>query len=142
VEFKISDTGIGMTPEQLEKLFQAFAQAEASTARDFGGTGLGLAITRHFCRMLGGEVSAESVPGQGSTFRMLLPANVPDEAAAIAEPAARAQPAPRRGTILIIDDDKAVHDLLKRGSPKRAIRFCMRPAAGKVCRSPRKRGRT
>jgi signal transduction histidine kinase len=73
LEFTVSDTGIGMTPEQLGKLFQAFAQAEASTARDFGGTGLGLAITKHFCRMLGGEVSVESVPGQGSTFRTCRP---------------------------------------------------------------------
>ena len=59
VEFKVSDTGIGMTAEQLARLFQAFAQAEASTSRDYGGTGLGLAITRHFCRMLGGDVTAE-----------------------------------------------------------------------------------
>ena len=70
LEFKVSDTGIGMTPEQLGRLFQAFAQAEASTSRDYGGTGLGLAITRHFCRMLGGDVAVESAPGQGSTFTM------------------------------------------------------------------------
>ena len=54
-----------MTAEQLGRLFQAFSQAEASTTRDYGGTGLGLAITRHFCRMLGGDVTVESEPGQG-----------------------------------------------------------------------------
>ena len=69
VEFKVSDTGIGMTAEQLGRLFQAFAQAETSTSRDYGGTGLGLAITRHFCRMLGGDVTVESTPGKGSTLR-------------------------------------------------------------------------
>ncbi len=78
LEFKVSDTGIGMTGEQLGRLFQAFAQAEASTSRDYGGTGLGLAITRHFCRMLGGEVAAESTPGKGSTFAIVVPAIAPD----------------------------------------------------------------
>ena len=69
VEFKVSDTGIGMTAEQLARLFQAFAQAEASTSRDYGGTGLGLAITRHFCRMLGGDVTAESTPDKARPLR-------------------------------------------------------------------------
>ena len=54
-----------MTEEQLGKLFQAFAQAEASTSRDYGGTGLGLAITKQFCKMLGGDVAVESTPGAG-----------------------------------------------------------------------------
>ena len=77
LEFKVSDTGIGMTGEQLGRLFQAFAQAEASTSRDYGGTGLGLAITRHFCRMLGGDVAVESTPGKGSTFAIMVPAIAP-----------------------------------------------------------------
>jgi adenylate cyclase len=113
LEFKVSDTGIGMTREQLDRLFQAFAQAEASTSRDYGGTGLGLAITRHFCRILGGEVAAESTPGKGSTFAILVPAIVPDVKAEAAESAARPAPAPSRGTVLIVDDDKATHDLLE-----------------------------
>ena len=66
--FRVSDTGVGMTKEQLGRLFQAFSQADASTTKRFGGTGLGLAITKHFCTMLGGDVTVESTPGTGSTF--------------------------------------------------------------------------
>jgi signal transduction histidine kinase len=62
-----------MTPDQLARLFQPFAQAEASTARRFGGTGLGLSVTRHLCRMMGGDVEVESVEGSGSTFTIVLP---------------------------------------------------------------------
>jgi signal transduction histidine kinase len=76
ITFGVSDTGIGMTPAQMEKLFQAFAQAEASTARQFGGTGLGLAITKKFCQMMGGDVTVESELGKGSTFTIRLPAEV------------------------------------------------------------------
>jgi CheY-like chemotaxis protein len=112
LEFKVSDTGIGMAEAQLGRLFQAFAQAEASTSRDYGGTGLGLAITRQFCRMLGGDVAVESTPGQGSTFTIMLPASGP-EAEVVETPAAVA-PAASHGTVLIIDDDKATHDLLER----------------------------
>ena len=76
-----SDTGIGMTPEQLANLFERFAQADASTTRKFGGTGLGLAITRAFCRLLGGEVTVESEAGRGSTFTMRDPGGVAGSAA-------------------------------------------------------------
>jgi PAS domain S-box-containing protein len=114
VEFKVSDTGIGMTAEQLGRLFQAFAQAETSTSRDYGGTGLGLAITRHFCRMLGGDVTVESTPGKGSTFAIMVPAIAPDARAEVAESAARAAAASGGGTVLIVDDEKATHDLLER----------------------------
>ncbi len=74
--FKVSDSGIGMTAEQMKKLFEAFSQAEASTTRRYGGTGLGLAITRHFCRLMGGDVTVESKPGVGSTFTIELPATI------------------------------------------------------------------
>jgi PAS domain S-box-containing protein len=76
VSFSVKDTGIGMKPEQVEKLFQPFWQAEASTARKYGGTGLGLAVTHHFCQMMGGEISVESEYTLGSTFIIRLPAEV------------------------------------------------------------------
>jgi two-component system, NtrC family, sensor kinase len=73
IELAVADSGIGMTPEQQAKLFEEFSQAEASTAQRFGGTGLGLAITRKLARMMGGDVTVESTPGQGSTFTVRLP---------------------------------------------------------------------
>jgi CheY-like chemotaxis protein len=113
VRFAISDTGIGMTEEQLSRLFQAFSQADASTAKQYGGTGLGLAITRNFCRLLGGDVTVASKPGEGSTFTITLP----DRSAAPAqvEPASvppllsKSDNAP---TVLIVDDDPVARDLL------------------------------
>ena len=65
VIFRVTDTGIGMTPEHLAKLFKPFSQADPSTTRRFGGTGLGLAITRHFCEAMGGEITVESRRGWG-----------------------------------------------------------------------------
>jgi len=76
MEFAVSDTGVGMTREQIDQIFLAFAQAEASTASKYGGTGLGLAISREFCRMMGGDVTVESTPGEGTTFTVRLPTNV------------------------------------------------------------------
>src|SRR5262249_39100951 len=73
ITFRVTDTGIGMTPEQLSKLFQAFTQADASTSRKFGGTGLGLVISRKFCQMMGGDITVTSEPGKGSRFTVVLP---------------------------------------------------------------------
>ena len=83
VSFTVSDTGIGMTEEQLSRLFEAFSQAEASTRSQYGGTGLGLAISRHFCRLMGGDLTVESVYGRGSTFTVRLPTVVKDPVAAL-----------------------------------------------------------
>jgi signal transduction histidine kinase len=73
VQFTVGDTGVGMTAEQLVRVFDAFAQAEDTTARDFGGTGLGLTITRQFCEILGGTIQVQSEPALGSTFVVRLP---------------------------------------------------------------------
>ena len=76
VVLSVADTGVGMTPEQMNRLFEAFSQAEASTTSKYGGTGLGLAITRRFCEMMGGDVTVRSEAGRGSTFTVRLPSAV------------------------------------------------------------------
>jgi signal transduction histidine kinase len=73
ITLAVSDTGIGMTPEQMGKLFQEFSQASSTTASKYGGTGLGLAISRRFCQMMGGDITVESEPGRGATFTIRLP---------------------------------------------------------------------
>jgi signal transduction histidine kinase/CheY-like chemotaxis protein len=122
ITFAVSDTGIGMTAEQLARLFEEFTQADASTTRKYGGTGLGLAISRRFCRMMGGDITVESTPGQGSTFTIRLPAEVEatedGEARRTSRPVSdtpRAAPAARASrTVLVIDDDPTVRELMER----------------------------
>jgi signal transduction histidine kinase/CheY-like chemotaxis protein/HAMP domain-containing protein len=124
VRFGVSDTGVGMTDEQLGRLFQAFSQADASTTKHFGGTGLGLAITKHFCTMLGGDVTVESSPGKGSTFTMRLPDQgvVP---AAVELPAPAAAKADGRTTVLVVDDDASVRGLLAKTLEREGYRVIL-----------------
>lgn len=82
--FMVSDTGIGMDQKQLGMVFEPFTQADASTTRKYGGTGLGLTVNREFARLMGGEVSAKSSPGQGATFTVRLPATHPNAAGHVA----------------------------------------------------------
>src|SRR5688500_15351946 len=116
VEFRVRDTGIGMSPEQVARLFEPFTQADASTTREYGGTGLGLSITRKFCQMMGGDVTVQSEPARGSTFTIRLPVEVApcdtatNEVAGSDAPTAPAAPAncamQGRPTILVVDDDE------------------------------------
>ncbi|MBE7198114.1 MAG: response regulator [Parafilimonas terrae] len=112
LRFVVADTGIGMTAEQVGKLFERFTQADASTTRRFGGTGLGLAITRAFAEMLGGAITVASREGEGTTFTLTLPLQV--AGAESATPAAPGTVIADRNTILVIDDDAATRDLLAR----------------------------
>ncbi len=149
VRFDVRDTGIGMSPEQMARLFQSFSQADASTARRYGGTGLGLVITRHFCHMMGGEITVESELGVGSTFTIRLPAQVSDRTPSgvasarqvrprgtRAEPASSGTPevagrsAPEGDsglskagiTVLVIDDEPDVCQLMERFLSKEGFR--------------------
>lgn len=124
ITFRVTDSGIGMTPEQMSKLFQAFTQADGSTTRKYGGTGLGLAITKKLCQMMGGDVTVESVPGQGSTFTIQLPVKVLDlktQSTQLLPSKANPLP-PGAKTVLVIDDDPTVHDLIQRFLTKEGFR--------------------
>jgi signal transduction histidine kinase/DNA-binding response OmpR family regulator len=108
VEFAVSDTGIGMSAEQIDGLFRPFTQADSSTTRRYGGTGLGLALTKSFAELLGGDVRAESSPGAGSRFVLTLPLVLDT----IVMPAVTHAGADGRRRVLIIDDDESLHMLL------------------------------
>ncbi len=126
--FQVRDSGIGITPEQMAKLFQPFTQAETTTTRKYGGTGLGLSISRRFCQLMGGDIRAESEFGKGSLFSIEIPAEM--DAPRIAEPHLEAPSPPVDGvpTVLVIDDDANARDLLVRFLSKE--KFQVLAAAG------------
>jgi signal transduction histidine kinase/CheY-like chemotaxis protein len=129
--FRVSDTGIGMTPEQVGKLFKEFTQADTSTTRKYGGTGLGLAITRRFCQMMGGDVSVESEPGRGTTFTIRLPSQSPkgipnpEPVTEMVELAVASLPVNGAGTLLVIDDDPTARELMKRYLSKEGFQVAL-----------------
>ncbi len=148
IVFQVTDTGIGMTGDQVSRLFGAFAQADDSTTRRYGGTGLGLTISRKFCQMMGGDIAVESEFERGSTFTIRLPVAVKSEKEAQGDreieqmqpefpskleviPApiaskleARSQPLqlPDAATVLVIDDDPDARDLIARCLSKQGFR--------------------
>jgi len=125
--FRVRDSGIGMSAEQLARLFQPFTQADPSTTRRYGGTGLGLTISRRFCQMMGGDIEVRSEPGVGSTFTVRLPAVVPAPAA---EPGQAGRPqvevpdevGDAGDVVLVIDDDPTVRELMSRTLEKEGFR--------------------
>ena len=129
IRFEVRDSGIGMTQEQVDRVFEPFTQADASTTREFGGTGLGLAITKKFVEMMGGRIKLRSIPNEGTRFSVLLPATRDESAPSRLSssefaalrltdefiPVIRHRRGPSNGlTVLVIDDDATVRDLLRR----------------------------
>lgn len=119
VLFAVKDEGIGLTGEQIARLFEAFSQADESTTRKYGGTGLGLAISRKFCRLMGGDLTVESEPGKGSIFTASLPVKVKNQPvwSDDKESTVDADVA----DVLVIDDDAHVRDLIKRNLSKEGV---------------------
>ncbi|OAS24862.1 MHYT domain-containing protein [Methylobacterium platani] len=123
--FTVADTGIGMSPEQVGRLFERFTQADESTTRNYGGTGLGLALSRAFAQLLGGDITVDSVEGEGTSFTLRVPAAAPEQAV-------EAAPAPRENQVtvgdlvLVIDDEANQRELMTRFLERQ--RFAVRTA--------------
>ncbi|KTD70785.1 response regulator [Legionella tucsonensis] len=126
IQFAVSDTGIGLTREQLGNLFKAFSQAESSTTRRFGGTGLGLYLTKSFSKILGGDVSIDSEYGKGSTFTIMLPliSTVGVEKISpvkLAESKTQEKVGVKTKTVLVVDDDPKIHEIMQKTLDKAGI---------------------
>jgi len=116
VDIVVADTGIGISAEQIGRLFEDFSQADSSTTRKYGGTGLGLAISRRFCQMMGGDITVESEPGQGSQFTITLPMRV-EETTGLSELVAVSPAVPATTNtplVLVVDDDATVREIVTR----------------------------
>jgi signal transduction histidine kinase/CheY-like chemotaxis protein len=120
VTVSVSDTGIGLSPEQIDKLFEEFSQADSSTTRRFGGTGLGLAISRRLARMMGGDIDVESTLGEGATFTLRIPrvARIAsqeerEEQAAASEWTPPKRHRPDHPRVLVVDDDQTARELMR-----------------------------
>jgi CheY-like chemotaxis protein len=144
IVFRVTDNGMGMSPDQVKRLFEPFTQGDASLSRKYGGTGLGLAICRHFCQMMGGEIDVSSELGVGSTFTVKIPAEVsetrrkrstgeilglqaperPQTAEAGSDESTTEEPTTTTGSyiVLVIDDDETIHDQMKRILTKEGYR--------------------
>jgi signal transduction histidine kinase/DNA-binding response OmpR family regulator len=122
IAFEVIDTGIGLGPDQIAKLFEPFAQGDASTSRKYGGTGLGLVISRRFAQMMGGDITVESALGKGSTFTLNLPQTVQSGAETPEVSKAHQEAVESAGTVLVIDDEPAVHEILERTLAKHGFK--------------------
>lgn len=125
MQFAVSDTGIGLTREQLGSLFKAFSQAESSTTRRFGGTGLGLYLTKSFSKILGGDVSIDSEYGKGSTFTIILPMVSKvgvEKRSQVKVHEQQVQGEEGAKTVLVVDDDPKIHDIMQKALEKTGIR--------------------
>ncbi|MCJ2088519.1 response regulator [Methylobacterium sp. E-005] len=126
LRFTVQDTGIGMSPEQVGRLFERFTQADETTTRRFGGTGLGLALSRAFAQLMGGDITVESVEGRGTSFTLRVPASAPNLAIDETPTAGHGNEAPSGDLVLVIDDEASQRDLMTRFLERQ--RFAVRTA--------------
>ena len=132
IAIAVEDTGIGMSPEQLGRLFQEFSQADSSTTRRYGGTGLGLVISQRFCQMMGGDITVESELGRGSKFTIFLPAEVADTTGASDVKVRGASPVhdqsiTDRALVLVVDDDATACEIVGRYLEREGYEVAMAP---------------
>ena len=133
IQFRVSDTGIGIQPDMLDKLFQPFTQLDHSSARRFGGTGLGLALTHRFCQLMGGGIAVESEVGKGSRFTITLPRNTMLGPAGVGQAGRQSAQArtstpaapPGKSTVLVIDDDATARELMDRYLTREGVHAVM-----------------